>query len=191
MIGERPILWHILKIYSSYGINDFIICLGYKGYVIKEYFANYFLHTSGRHLRYGAQHHGGASPHRRALEGDAGRYGRRDHDGGASQSVLARLLDGDSFCMTYGDGVADINVQSLIDYHVAHGRLATVTAVRAPGRFGSLGLDGTRIHSFDEKPLGDRGWIKRWLSSCCRRALLDYIEDDQTIWERQPLRPPG
>lgn len=184
-IGERPILWHILKIYTAYGINDFIICLGYKGYVIKEYFANYFLHVSD--VTFDIAHnsmevlHRASEPWKVTLVDT----GANTMTGGRLRRIR-HLLKGDSFCMTYGDGVADIDVGALVAHHKSHGRLATVTGVRAPGRFGALVMNGTRIRSFEEKPLGDKGWINGGFFVLSTKAL-DYVEGDQTVWEQQPM----
>src|SRR4051812_24651780 len=158
-IGGRPILWHIMKIYSAYGINDFIICLGYKGYVIKEYFANYFLHMSdvtfdmANNKMEVHQHH--AEPWRGALVDT-----REDTITGGRLKRVSHYLEDQDFCMTYGDGVADINLSALIEYHRSQKVLATVTAVQPPGRFGVLELDDAHhVRGFAEKPQGSDGWI--------------------------------
>lgn len=184
-IGGRPILWHIMKIYSSHGINDFIICCGYKGYVIKEYFANYFLHMSDvtfdmLHNKMEV-HQNNAEPWRVTLvdTGDqtmtGGRLGR-----------VREYVGKEDFCFTYGDGVSDINIGELVSYHKKMGLKATLTAVQPPGRFGSLDLDENRITGFQEKPVGDGGWINGGFF-VCSPGVLDYIEGDDTVWERQPL----
>ena len=184
-IGGRPILWHIMKIYSSHGINDFIICCGYKGYVIKEYFANYFLHMSDvtfDMLQNKMEvHQNNAEPWRVTLvdTGDqtmtGGRLGR-----------VREYVGKEDFCFTYGDGVSDVNIGELIAYHKKMGMKATLTAVQPPGRFGSLNLDENRITGFQEKPVGDGGWINGGFF-VCSPDVLDYIEGDETVWERQPL----
>lgn len=185
-IGGRPILWHIMKIYSAYGINDFVICLGYKGYLIKEYFANYFLHMSDVTLDLSENsvhvHQHAAEPWKVTLidTGDASETGGR-------LKRISRYVDGETFCMTYGDGVADVNVSELVAFHEREARLATVTAVRPPGRFGALELDGQRVSKFVEKPLGDGGWINGGFFVLSPR-VFDYIEGDRTLWEVEPLQ---
>lgn len=184
-IGERPILWHIMKIFSSHGVNDFVICLGYKGYMIKEYFANYALHTSSVtfDLRTGETeiHHSRTEPWRVSLV-DTG-------DGTMTGGRLRRVadhLDGDFF-FTYGDGVADIDLQALWSHHTAEGRPATVTIVQPPGRFGAVDLDGSAVAGFQEKPKGDGGWINGGFF-VLRPDVIDRIEGDQTVWEQDPMR---
>jgi len=185
-IGGKPILWHIMKIYSAHGVNDFVICLGYRGYMIKEYFANYYLHTCdvSFDVARGTMevHHSTTEPWRVTLveTGDA------TQTGGRLLRVLS-YLEGESFCFTYGDGVADIDVSRLIDFHRGHGLMATVTAVQPPGRFGTLELDGDRVGSFEEKPRGDGAWMNGGffvLSSGIGR----YLDDDSTVWEQEPMR---
>lgn len=186
-IGERPILWHILKIYSHYGVNDFVICLGYKGYVIKEYFSNYFLHTSDVTLDIAGQsmqvHRHSAEPWRITLV----ETGPETMTGGRLKRVAPYLAGEDAFCMTYGDGVADVNVRALIDFHRGHGGEATLTGVRPPGRFGAMTLVESRIHRFEEKPVGDGSWINGGFFVLSPKAL-DRIEGDDTVWEQEPLR---
>ena len=188
-IGGQPILWHILKIYSSYGINDFIVCAGYKGHVIKEYFANYFLHMSDVTFDMNRNcmevHRRNTEPWRVTVVDT----GEETMTGGR----LARVkpyLNGQTFCFTYGDGVADIKIDELVDFHRKAKRLATLTAVQPPGRFGVLGFDKndpSEITSFREKPVGDRTWINGGYFVLEPKAV-DYITDgDATIWERQPL----
>ena len=183
-IGGRPILWHILKIYSAHGINDFIICAGYKGYVIKEYFANYFLHMSD--VTFDMQHntmevhHKKAEPWRVTIVDT----GDETMTGGRIKRV-ASYLDG-PFCCTYGDGVGDIDITALIDFHKASGNLATLTGVQPPGRFGALQLQGDKVRSFQEKPEGDGSWINGGFF-VLDPAVIDLIDDDATIWERGPL----
>jgi glucose-1-phosphate cytidylyltransferase len=187
-IGGKPILWHIMKSYSSYGINDFILCLGYKGYVIKEYFANYFLHTSDVTIDLAKNevqvHDSKAEPWRVTLVDT----GDETMTGGRLKRV-AKYLDpskGERFCMTYGDGVSDIDLRALIAFAEAQGTLATLTATQPPGRFGALELEGTKVRAFKEKPLGDGGWINGGFF-VLHPAVLDTIEGDQTVWEDEPL----
>jgi CDP-glucose 4,6-dehydratase len=185
-IGGKPILWHIMKIYSAHGINDFVICLGYKGYVIKEYFANYLLHQSDvtfdmRQDRMDV-HQKNVEPWRVTLVDT----GKNAMTGGRLKAVRKYLGDED-FCMTYGDGVGDVDITRQIAFHREHQRLATITAVQAPGRFGSLQLDGTSVNDFVEKPLGDGAWINGGFFVLSPK-VIDYIEDHRTIWEQEPLR---
>ena len=183
-IGGRPILWHIMKMYSSHGINDFVICCGYKGYVIKEYFANYFLHMSDVTIDMSNNsievHHKKAEPWKVTLvdTGEATQTGGR----------LKRVADyiDDDFCMTYGDGVSSVDIASLLKFHQAHGKLATMTAVQPPGRFGALEIDGTQINSFLEKPQGDGGWVNGGFF-VLNPKVLSLIDGDETLWEKQPL----
>jgi glucose-1-phosphate cytidylyltransferase len=185
-IGGKPILWHIMKIYSSHGIQDFIVCCGYKGYMIKEYFANYFLHMSDvsfdmakNEMKVHQQH---AEPWRVTLVDT----GEDTMTGGRLLRIAAYIRNDDAFCFTYGDGVSDINVGAQIEFHRRHGKLATITAVQPPGRYGTLNLDGDRVVSFVEKPRGDGGWINGGffvLSPKC----LEYIEGDASSWEGKPL----
>ena len=185
-IGGRPILWHIMKIYSAYGIHDFVICLGYKGYVIKEYFANYFLHMSDvtfdmAHNRMHV-HNNNAEPWRVTLVDT----GDDSMTGGRLRRVKDHVKDERFFCFTYGDGVGDIDIARTLAFHKEHGKLATMTATQPPGRFGALGLDGDAIRSFQEKPSGDGGWINGGFFVLSPK-LIDYIDDDATVWERAPL----
>jgi glucose-1-phosphate cytidylyltransferase len=188
-IGGRPILWHIMKIYSAHGIHDFIICAGYKGYVIKEYFANYFLHMSD--VTFDMQrnsmevHHRKAEPWRVTVvdTGDETMTGGR----------LARVkpyLNDQTFCFTYGDGVADIDVSASIDFHRQSKTLATLTAVQPPGRYGALtfdAVDNSRVVAFQEKPEGDGAWISGGFFAL-EPKVLEYVQNgDQTVWEREPL----
>jgi glucose-1-phosphate cytidylyltransferase len=183
-IGGKPILWHIMKMYSSYGLNDFIICCGYKGYLIKEYFANYFLHTSDVTIDVASNtvtaHAKKAEPWTVTLvdTGDATQTGGR-------LKRIAPYLKGD-FCMTYGDGVGSVAIDKLIAFHKVHDRLATVTAVQPPGRFGAIVLEGEVVRSFQEKPIGDGGWINGGFF-VLSPEVLNYIAGDETIWEREPL----
>ena len=186
-IGERPLLWHIMKIYGHHGLTDFVVCLGYKGYVIKEYFANYFLHSSdvtfdlrGRGMEV---HDGDVEPWRVTLL-DTG----PDTQTGGRVKRVAGHLDGETFLLTYGDGLADIDISALLAFHRAHGRLATVTAVQPLGRFGALQLDETqqRVTSFAEKPAGDGAWVNGGFF-VLEPGVLDYIAGDDTYFEGEPL----
>jgi glucose-1-phosphate cytidylyltransferase len=184
-LGGRPVLWHILKIYSAYGINDFVICLGYKGYLIKEYFANYFLHMSdvtfdmARNRMHVHQQH--AEPWQVTLVDT----GESTQTGGRLRRVRSYVGDED-FCFTYGDGLSNVNVTRLVDFHRRNGTIATLTAAQPPGRFGALDVDGTLITSFEEKPRGDGSYINGGFFVLSPRAF-DYIDGDDTVWERGPL----
>ena len=184
-IGGMPVLWHLLKIYSYHGINDFIICLGYKGYLIKEYFTNYFLHMSDVTIDLSTNklevHHKHAEPWRITLVDT----GEQTQTGGRLKRV-ADYLDGGTFCFTYGDGLADINITAEIAFHGAKGGLATMCAVRPPGRFGAIDIEDNRIIRFEEKPSGDGSWINGGFF-VLERGVLGYIKDDSTVWERGPL----
>lgn len=184
-IGGRPILWHILKTYSAYGVNDFVICLGYKGYVIKEYFANYFLHASDVTFDLGRNttevHHAQAEPWRVTLVDT----GAETMTGGRLKRVRDYLGD-ETFCFTYGDAVADVDVDALLAHHRASRRLATVTTVQPPGRFGALRLDGAEVTGFEEKPRGDGNWINGGYF-VLEPAVIDHIDDDATPWEGAPM----
>lgn len=184
-IGGKPILWHIMKIYSAHGINDFVICCGYKGYVIKEYFANYFLHMSDvtfDMLNNSMEvHQNNAEPWRVTLVDT----GEETMTGGRLRRVRKYVEDGD-FCFTYGDGVSNVDIGALVAFHKDSGVKATLTAVQPPGRFGALNLEGDRISSFLEKPVGDGGWVNGGFF-VCSPEVLDYLGDDATIWERDPL----
>jgi glucose-1-phosphate cytidylyltransferase len=185
-IGGMPVLWHILKIYSHHGVNDFIICLGYKGYMIKEYFANYFLHTSDVTLDLTKNsmevHQNAAEPWKVTLI-DTGEHSQT----GGRLKRIARYVGDETFCMTYGDGLADIDLGRLFECHERERALATVTAVRPPGRFGALELHGSRVSAFTEKPLGDGGWINGGYFVLAPK-VFDYIEGDATLWENEPLK---
>lgn len=187
LIGERPILWHIMKIYSHCGVNDFVICLGYKGYLIKEYFFNYFLHTSDVTIDVENNamevHRKNAEPWRITLV----ETGAETMTGGRLRQIAPYVAGERAFCMTYGDGVADVDVQALIKFHNAHGKAATLTAVRPPGRFGAMTLEGSRIERFEEKPVGDGAWINGGFF-VLSPSVLDRIEGDTTIWEQEPLK---
>jgi len=184
-IGGMPILWHIMKIYAAHDVNEFIICLGYKGYLIKEYFANYFLHMSDVTFDLGRNemtvHERYAEPWRVTLV-DTG----QDTMTGGRLKRVAPYLDGSPFCFTYGDGVGDVNIRELISFHGQQKRLATITAVQPPGRFGLLDVEGERVASLQEKPQGDGGWVNGGFF-VLDAAVLDYIDGDDTIWERAPL----
>ena len=185
-IGGRPILWHIMKLYSAHGIQDFVVCCGYKGYVIKEYFANYFLHMSDVTFDIAANsmevHQRHAEPWRVTLVDT----GDDTLTGGRLRRVANYLRDEDAFCFTYGDGLSNVDIGASIDFHRAHGRHATVTAVLPPGRYGAIERDGDRVTNFVEKPPGDGGLINGGFF-VCSPSVLDYIEGDQTPWEGQPL----
>jgi glucose-1-phosphate cytidylyltransferase len=184
-IGGKPILWHIMKSYSAHGVNDFVVCLGYKGYVIKEYFANYFLHMSDvtfdmKNNRMEV-HHASAEPWRVTLIDT----GDNTMTGGRLKRVAA-YVGQDDFCFTYGDGVSDIDIGKLIEFHRSQGTLATLTSVQPPGRFGSLNIKDGKVKSFKEKPEGDGGWVNGGFFVLSPR-VFDYIDDDSTTWERWPL----
>jgi glucose-1-phosphate cytidylyltransferase len=184
-IGGKPILWHIMKIYSHYGLNDFIVCCGYKGYVIKEYFANYFLHMSD--VTFDMQknkmeiHQSNSEPWKVTLVDT----GESTMTGGRIKRVQD-YVGNQEFCLTYGDGVGDVNITELLNFHKSHGGLATLTATQPPGRFGALNLQGTKISSFQEKPEGDGSWINGGFFVLSPK-IFDLIEGDQTIWEKQPM----
>ncbi|WP_201986335.1 glucose-1-phosphate cytidylyltransferase [Hymenobacter rubidus] len=185
-IGDMPILWHIMKIYSSYGFNDFVICLGYKGYVIKEYFANYFLHKSDVTINLKDNrlqvHDSFAEPWNITLVDT----GLNTMTGGRIKRVKQHIGN-ETFFLTYGDGVADVNISEALAYHQNHGKLCTVTAVQPSGRFGALDLnEQNQVVSFAEKPKGDGAWINGGFF-VCEPAVIDYIDNDATIWEREPL----
>jgi glucose-1-phosphate cytidylyltransferase len=186
-IGGRPILWHILKIYSQHGVNDFVICCGYKGYVIKEYFANYFLHMSDVTFDMQANsvhvHQKRAEPWRVTLVDT----GDDSMTGGRILRVADHVKDEPAFCLTYGDGVADVNITETIRFHQQHGKSVTVTATRPPGRFGALDIQAGRVRSFQEKPQGDGGMINGGFFVLSPR-VLGYLENDHTAWEQQPLQ---
>lgn len=186
-IGGKPILWHIMKIYSQYGINDFVICLGYKGYVIKEYFANYFLHMSDVtfNMKNNSMkvHHNNAEPWTVTLI-DTGEVSMT---GGRLKRVYDYIKDEESFCFTYGDGVSDVNITKLIEFHKLHGKQATVTASRPPGRYGALKIkNDSMVDYFQEKPDGDGSWINSGFF-VLSPSVIDRIDDDSTSWEGGPL----
>jgi len=185
-IGGKPILWHIMKTYSHHGINDFVVCCGYKGYVIKEYFANYFLHMSD--ITFDMQnnemevHHHHAEPWRVTLVDT----GEGTLTGGRLKRIADYVKDDVAFCFTYGDGIADLNITELLAFHKLHGRSATVTAVQPAGRYGALEMYGSEVRGFVEKPQGEGGWINGGyfvLTPTC----LNLLTDDQCSWEGEPL----
>jgi glucose-1-phosphate cytidylyltransferase len=184
-IGDRPVLWHIMKIYSSYGINDFIICLGYKGFKIKEYFLHYGLHNVDITI----DTRKGITLHQQAMEDwriTLVETGEDTMTGGRLRRVRRYLGDQDPFCLTYGDGVSDVNIGATIDYHRSHGKLATVTAVRPLARFGSLDIQDGRVTQFVEKPVTEAGLINGGFFVLSPK-VIDYIEGDETLWEKEPL----
>ena len=184
-IGGKPILWHIMKSYSAHGIHDFVICCGYKGYLIKEYFANYFLHMSDVTFD---MLHNEMEVHQRNVEPwrvtlvDTG----EDTMTGGRIKRVASYIGNEDFCCTYGDGVGNVDITGLIKFHRQHGKLATLTATQPPGRFGALRLSGTDILSFQEKPQGDGNWINGGFFVLSPR-VLEYIDGDQTVWESEPM----
>lgn len=186
-IGGMPILWHIMKIYSHYGINNFIICLGYKGYLIKEYFANYFLHMSNVTFDMKNNtmevHEGHAEPWKVTLVDT----GLETMTGGRLRRVKKFVENEEDFCFTYGDGLSDVNIEKLIALHKKENRLATVTAVQPPGRFGSIQYKNNQVIAFQEKPKGDGSWINGGYFVLSPK-VIDYIENDATIWEEQPMK---
>lgn len=185
-IGGKPILWHIMKIYSAHGINDFVICCGYKGYVIKEYFANYFLHMSDVTFDMSKNsmevHQRSAEPWKVTLVDT----GEDTMTGGRLKRVADYVKEEESFCLTYGDGVSDINITELIAFHKTQNVKATLSATIPPGRFGALDIEGNKVNSFMEKPKGDGAMINGGFFVLSPK-VLDYITDDHTLWERGPL----
>ncbi len=184
-IGGKPILWHIMKIYSAFGINDFVICLGYKGYIIKEYFANYALHSSDVTFELGErriEYHDTSTEDWRVTLLDTG---EQTMTAGRLKRV-ANFVKDETFCLTYGDGVSDVNIGEVLEFHRRSGVLATVSAVQSPGRFGALSIETDKVDAFVEKPLGDDGWINAGFFVLEPR-VLDYIEGDSISWENEPL----
>ncbi|PYP19040.1 MAG: glucose-1-phosphate cytidylyltransferase [Gemmatimonadetes bacterium] len=185
-IGGQPILWHIMKLYSAHGVNDFVICCGYKGYIIKEYFANYFLHMSDVSFDMARNkmevHNQKAEPWKVTLVDT----GDDTMTGGRLKRVASYVRNEEMFCFTYGDGVADVDITAQVAFHKAHGKWATITAVQPPGRFGALQLKGARVLGFTEKPRGDGGFINGGFFVLSPRCL-ELIEGDETIWEDAPL----
>ena len=185
-IGGMPIIWHIMKIYSAHGVNDIVVCLGYKGYMIKEFFANYFLHTADVTIdleRNSLEVHEKRSEPWRITLVDTG---ADTMTGGRLKAVRRFLTDGEPFFFTYGDGVAAIDISAQLAFHKAHGRKATITAVSPPGRFGALEFDGDHVTSFREKPAGDGGLINGGFF-IADPSVLDLVDGPDTIWEREPL----
>jgi glucose-1-phosphate cytidylyltransferase len=185
-IGGKPILWHIMKQYSAHGIQDFVICLGYKGYAIKDFFANYFLHTSDvtfdmRNNKMEV-HQNYSEPWRVTLVDT----GEETMTGGRLRRVGRFLEDDEAFCFTYGDGVSDLDIGALVAFHKQHGKHATVTAVQPPGRYGALARDGDQVTGFVEKPRGDGGWINGGFFVLSPK-VLPYISEDSSTWEAEPL----
>ncbi|HCY14910.1 MAG: glucose-1-phosphate cytidylyltransferase [Curvibacter sp. GWA2_64_110] len=185
-IGGKPILWHIMKMYSAHGVNDFVICCGYRGYVIKEYFANYFLHMSdvtfdmaNNQMEVHRKH---AEPWRVTVVDT----GENTMTGGRLRRVADYVVNEEAFCFTYGDGVADVNIGEAIRFHKSHGKLATVTAVQPPGRYGALQIAGTQVNGFTEKPRGDGGLINGGFFVLSPRCI-ERIAGDPTSWEGEPL----
>ncbi|TMV07030.1 glucose-1-phosphate cytidylyltransferase [Ruegeria sediminis] len=185
-IGGRPIIWHIMKIYAAHGITDFIVCLGYKGYVIKEYFANYFLHSSDFTIDLANGDLEIANSKSEPWRVTLVNTGEGSETGGRLGRIMHLLKDEEAFCMTYGDGVGDIDVTALIKFHRNHGKQATLTAVVPPGRFGALELSSDRIARFAEKPSGDGGFINGGFF-VLHPSVGELIQGDDTIWERAPL----
>jgi len=185
-IGGRPVLWHIMKIYSSHGINDFVICCGYKGYVIKEYFSNYCLHMSD--VTFDMVQHKMQIHQKKAEAWNVTLIDTGDATltGGRLKRIESYIQNEECFCFTYGDGLSDINVTDQINYHKRHGKLATITAVQPPGRYGALTLDGSKVTGFIEKPRGDGGLINGGFFVLSPKAL-EYIDGDQVAWEEGPL----
>jgi glucose-1-phosphate cytidylyltransferase len=185
-IGGRPILWHIMKLYSAHGINEFVICCGYKGYLIKEYFANYFLHMSDVTFDVANNsmqvHQRKAEPWRVTLVDT----GEDTMTGGRLKRIAGYVEDDDAFCFTYGDGLADIDIAAEIAFHIRHGKMATVAAVQPPGRYGALQMDGLAVKGFIEKAKGDGGWINGGFFVLSPKTL-ELIADDATSWEGEPL----
>jgi len=185
-IGGKPVLWHIMKMYSAHGLNDFVICCGYKGYIIKEYFANYFLHMSDVTFDMSNNrmevHQKNAEPWKVTLVDT----GDNTLTGGRLRRVFEHIKDEEAFCFTYGDGVSDIDITAEIAFHKAHGKLATVTAVQPPGRYGALQITGHEVKGFTEKPRGDGGLINGGFFVLSPRCI-DRIADDQSSWEGEPL----
>lgn len=185
-IGGKPVLWHIMKIYAAHGVREFVVCCGYKGYLIKEYFANYFLHMADATFDIGHNsmevHQNYAEPWKVTVV-DTG----SDTMTGGRLLRVKKYLDGERFCFTYGDGVSDVSITELIEFHDTHGRLATVTAIQPSGRFGALQVDGDQVIRFVEKPRGDGQWINGGFF-VLEPTVFDYLSRDEDIWEQEPLR---
>lgn len=189
-VGGKPILWHIMKVYGAHGINDFVICCGYKGYMIKEYFANYFLHMSDvtfdMHTNEMHVHQRHAEPWRVTLVDT----GEATLTGGRLRRVRDYVKDEEAFCFTYGDGLANVDITALIAFHRSHGKLATVTAVQPPGRYGALHMEGSAVKGFVEKPQGQGGWINGGYF-VLSPEVIDAIDGDHSSWEGAPLQALG
>lgn len=185
-IGGKPILWHIMKMYSAHGINDFVICCGYKGYVIKEYFANYFLHMSD--VTFNMRDNNMEVHNKRAEPWNVTLVDTGDNSmtGGRLRRVAKYVKDEEAFCFTYGDGVGDINISETLRFHKEHGKAATLTATYPPGRFGAMDIEKQQVMSFKEKPKGDGAMINGGFFVLTPK-VLDYLTDDSTVWEQSPL----
>lgn len=185
-VGGRPIIWHIMKIYAAHGIREFVICLGYRGYMIKEYFANYYLHNSDVVIDTSSSSIEMINRSQENWKIWLIDTGANSMTGGRIKRIMPYVGD-DDFCMTYGDGVGDVDITALLDAHRASGKLATVTSVKMPGRFGSLKVNGTEVTGFEEKPHGDSGWINGGFFVLSPK-VASYIANDATIWEREPMQ---
>lgn len=187
-IGNKPILWHIMKIYSHFGINDFIICLGYKGYLIKEFFANYTLHTSDVHYNLLTREVKYLNNSKEPWKISLVDTGQNTMTGGRLKRISKYLNNSESFCLTYGDGVTDLNIRKVIDFHKSHGKKATVTAVNPLSRYGSLDIsDNKKVNKFSEKPINNLDWINGGFF-VLEPSVLKFIEGDSTSWELDPLK---
>ncbi len=186
-IGGKPIIWHILKIYSFYGINEFIICCGYKGHLIKEYFSNYFLYTNDITLDIANNKIETLSKNSEKWKITLVDTGENTLTGGRLKRVSDYLDEDESFCFTYGDGVSNIDIKELISFHKNEGRIATLTAVQPPGRFGQIAFQRGKVLAFEEKPKGDNNWINGGFF-VLNKKVIDLIEGDQSIWEQEPLK---
>ena len=184
-VGGMPILWHILKIYSSHGINDFIICCGYKGYLIKEYFANYFMHNSDMTVDLSSNNLEFHSKSAESWKVTLVETGMNSMTGGRIKRIQDYVKG--TFCLTYGDGVSDLDITALIQFHKAEGRLATLTSVMPEGRFGALDIENGEVKEFVEKPKGDGMWVNGGFF-VCEPGVFSYIDDDSTVWEEGPLK---
>lgn len=184
-IGEKPILWHIMKVYSAYNINEFIICCGYKGYLIKEYFANYFLHMSDVTIDVQSNNMEVHQKHAEPWKITLVNTGLKTMTGGRLKRV-EKYLDNETFCFTYGDGIAKLDIAKLIQFHQKQNVLATLTAIQTPGRYGALDIQKNQVIRFREKPKGDGTWINGGFF-VLEPGVFDFIEDDNTIWEKDPL----
>ncbi|AFI85194.1 glucose-1-phosphate cytidylyltransferase [Methylophaga nitratireducenticrescens] len=185
-IGGKPIIWHIMKQYSHYGVNEFIICLGYKGYVVKEYFANYFLHMSDVTFDMANNEMQVHEKHVEPWKITLIETGEDTQTGGRLKKVRD-YIGNETFCFTYGDGVSDINIQKLIEFHQSHGKLATVTAIQPPGRYGALNLNSESVEQFQEKPAGDGSWINGGFF-VLEPEVIEFIDGPTTAWEESPLK---